>query len=188
MGKCECGKPEGIKGSGVCAMCAKKGVKSTTAPKITSYQRKEQEKNARVKKQMEEELEKRKPEMEAMAARATLIQQKADEKKKAIATIVADWTAQVMAIVTQVRALRTANPGITGINAGLNAVGNTLGGNGKHATNRAGDPLRLQLPANDHDITKAEVFAKMNGFDGSDSADLKIRIIDPGGNILVHVW
>ena len=189
MGNCDCGKPEGIKGSGVCAMCARKGVKSTTAPKVTSYQKKEREKNARVKEQMEKEMEARKPEMEKMADRARRKQEKADDKARVLAAIAADWTAQVMAIVTQVKNLRAAYPGRTGINAGLNrGIGSTPGGNGEDKDDRSGDPLRLQLPANDHGITKGEVFALMNGFDGSDSADLKIRVHDAAGNILIHVW
>lgn len=187
MAKCACGRPEGKKGSGICGICAAKGVKPAAAPTLTSYQKKEKEKNERVKAQMEADLEARKPEMEEMAKRAAQIQKEADEKKKAVAAIAADWTGQVMAVVGQVRALRTANPGVAGINAGVNGAGTTAGGNGKHPTNRAGDPLQFALPKDAHGASKADVFAKMHGYEGSDSAELKIRIKDADGDILVHI-
>jgi len=181
MGRCGCGNPEGKKGSGICGMCAKAQNVTATTTKVTSYQRVQQEKEARIKAQMAAAEEARQAEMLVMAKRAADIQRKADEKKKAIAAIAADWKAQIMAIVTQVKGFRAANPGINGINAGDNRdIGTTEGGNK--------NPLRLDLPLNDHNIEKSEVFALFGkAFDGSDSAELKIRILDAAGNILIHV-
>ncbi len=179
MPNCACGRPEGKKGSGVCAICASKGVTSTSAPKKTSLQKKQEEDNARIKLQMAQKLEERQQEMLEMAERAARIQQRADEKRKKIANIAAGWTGKVNTVVSQVKELRKANPDATGINAGTNDAGNTEGG--------SKNPLLLDLPANDYGITKADVCALMAGFDGSDSAELKIRVHDAAGNILVHI-
>ena len=45
----------------------------------------------------------------------------------------------------------------------------------------------MKLPSDAKNIAKGEIFPLLAGFDGSDSAGVKIRIQDPKGNILIHV-
>src|SRR5271154_5024010 len=146
MGKCQkCGQPD-VNNSGRCAKHPK-----------TNLEKQNEQKQAQIKLQMAKKLEEEKEKREAMAAKATKIQEAAAAKAKKINEIVVQWNGQVKAVVTQVLNLRKAHPGVEGINAGNNAVGNTAGG-----TN---NPVAFVMPSNDFNIARAEVFAKMAGFD-----------------------
>lgn len=70
-------------------------------------------------------------------------------KQEEISRILAQWNEQVQKVVAQVLALRAANPGIGGINAGTNAVGNTQGGNNS--------PLTFTVQSNDYGLLKCRV-------------------------------
>jgi len=165
----------------------KEAPKSKPAPAVKNsifcdkHRRKhdEDEKIKRQKEQAAKELEERKEEQLEMARLAKAKQEAADQKKLKIQQIKSQWNQQVQGVVQQVKTLRTQNPGNGGINAGNNAVGNTPGG--------SNNPLELKLPSDAKGIAKGEIFPLMTGFDGSDSAGIKIRINDPKGNILIHV-
>jgi hypothetical protein len=140
----------------------------------------EDEKIKRQKEQVAKELKEREEKQLEMARLAKAKQDAEDQRKLKIQQIKGQWNQQVQAVVQQVKNLRAHNPGVDGINAGNNAVGNTPGG-----TNNA---LELKLPSDAKGIAKGDIFPLMTGFDGSDSSGgIKIRINDSKGNILVHV-
>jgi hypothetical protein len=114
-----------------------------------------------------------------MARVAKKKQEDEDARKKKITEIKGQWNHLVQNVVQQVKQLRTQNPGVQGINAGNNPAGNTAGG--------SNNPLELKLPSDAKGIVKGDIFPLMTGFDGSDSAGVKIRIPDTNGNILIHV-
>ena len=165
----------------------KEGPKSKPAAAVTKsifcdkHRRKhdEDEKIKRQKEQAAKELEERKEKQLEMAKLAKEKQEAEDHRKQKIQQIKASWNQQVQGVVQQVKTLRSQNPTVAGINAGNNAVGNTSGG--------SNNPLELKLPSDAKGIAKGDIFPLMTGFDGSDSAGVKIRIMDPKGNILVHV-
>jgi hypothetical protein len=126
-----------------------------------------------------EKLKARQAEMAEMAKAAEKKRLAEEAKKQKTQEIKGQWNAQVQAVVHQVQQLRHNNPGVPNINAGNNPVGNTPGG--------SNNPLQLNLPADPKGVVKGDVFPLMKGFDGSDSAGVKIRIEDNNGNILVHV-
>jgi hypothetical protein len=167
---------------GGCKENKNKPAPAVTGSKFCNKHRLKQQADEKLKREKEKaakELEDRKEEQLEMARLAKKKEEEAAAKKKKIAEIKAQWNQQVKAVVQQVRNLRAHNPGVDGINAGNNAVGNTLGG--------AGNRLELKLPSDAKGIAKGEIFPLMDGFDTSDSADLKIRVKDDDGNILVHI-
>ena len=126
------------------------------------------------KAKMAKDLADKQDEIKAAAAKVLKDRDIAAAKEKKVKEIAVTWNAQVQAVVSQVLKLRRDNPTVHGINAGNNAVGNTLGG-----TN---NPVKFVVPANDFKITNAEVYAKMNGFEGSDSGSFKFRVSE----VFVH--
>jgi uncharacterized Zn finger protein (UPF0148 family) len=143
---------------------------------------KKKEEQIKIEKEKVIEAQKLKERQAEMAEMAKAAEKKrlAEEAKKAkIQEIKAQWNAQVQAVVQQVQQLRHNNPGVPNINAGNNPVGNTPGG--------SNNPLQLNLAGDTKGAVKGDIFPLMKGFDGSDSAGIKIRIEDPHGNILVHV-
>jgi hypothetical protein len=165
----------------------KEGTKGKPAPAVTgskfcSKHRLKQQADEKLKKEKEKaakEQEERQKKQDEMALIAKKKQEEADARKKKIGEIKTQWNQQVKAVVQQVKNLRAHNPGVDGINAGNNAVGNTPGGKDSR--------LELKLPSDAKGILKGDIFPLMDGFDQSDSADLKIRVKDDNGNILVHI-
>jgi len=166
----------------------KEGNKGKPAPAVANstfcdkHRRKQQEeeKLKREKEKMAKELEERKEKQLEMARLAKEKQEAEDLKKQKIQQIKAQWNQQVQAVVQQVKHLRSQHPGVQGINAGKNHdIGDTPGG--------SNNQLELKLPSDAKGIAKGDVFPLMTGFDGSDSAGIKIRINDTNGNILIHV-
>lgn len=161
-----------------------KGKLAQAAPKSTlcdKHRLKQQadEKLQREKEKVAKEQQERQKKQDEMGLLAKKKQEEEDARKKKIGEIKTQWNQQVKAVVQQVKNLRARNPGVDGINAGNNAVGNTPGGTNSR--------LELKLPSDAKGIVKGDIFKLMDGFDGSDSADIKIRTKDDKGNILVHV-
>jgi hypothetical protein len=143
---------------------------------------KKKEDQIKVEKQKAVEAQKlkdRQAEMVKMAQEAEKKRLAAEARKQKIQQIKGQWNQQVHAVVQQVQQLRHNHPTVAGINAGNNAVGNTAGG--------SNNPLQLNLPGDAKGIVKGDIFPLLTGYDGSDSAGVKIRIQDAQGNILVHI-
>jgi len=127
-------------------------------------------KQAQQKKQLEESLKKTEEARKEMALKAKEKEEAAAEKKKQIGEIAVLWNAQVRKVVNEVKKLRSENPENKGINAGENGELGTIPGG-------TGNPISFSLPStNPHKISKADVYAKMSGFEGSDSGSFKFRI------------
>jgi Tfp pilus assembly protein FimV len=157
-----------------CAKCDKpanpKGVPPTLCENHQRLKKQDDEKQARVKKQMEDKLKATEEARKEAALKAAKNEKDAAEKKKQIALLATQWNAQVKTVVTQVKNLRRLNPGNTGINAGKNGALGTIPGG-------TDNPISFALPSsNPHKITKAEVYKEMAGFEGSDSGSFKFRV------------
>ena len=153
--------------------------KGTPADWCADHQRlkkQEDDKQARVKKQMEDKLKETEEARKQMAIKAKKLEETAEAKKKEVTRLAGVWNNQVNAVVTQVKNLRNANPGNNGINAGKNGTLGTIPGG-------TDNPISFALPStNTYKIAKADIFAKMKGFDSSDSGTYKFRV----DGVLVH--
>jgi hypothetical protein len=133
--------------------------------------KKDQEEKAKKEKEAE-----RQKEMVKMAEAAKKQQEAEKLRQTKIQEIITAANQQVQVVVTQVKQLRSHNPTVSGINAGENAVGNTIGG--------SENPIKLNLPSN---IKPDEVYPNLSHIDDSRSAVCKVRIKDSNGDILVHL-
>ncbi len=157
-----------------CSKCDKpanpKGTPPTLCENHQRLKKQDDEKQAREKKQMEDKLKATEEARKAAALKATKMQEAADEKKKLIAALAVKWNAQVKVVVNEVKALRKKHPDKPGINAGKNGTLGTIAGG-------TDNPISFALPSsNPHKVSKAEVYDKMAGFEGSDSGSFKFRI------------
>ncbi len=127
--------------------------------------------HARIRAAMQKDLNDRAAESARIAAleRAKALAKAA--KLAEVRRVVAEQNARVQAIVTEVLALRAAHTGVSGINAGNNAVGNTEGG--------TDSPITIVVPPG---IDRSTVIRQMTGVDASDSGLIKFRVSD----VLVH--
>jgi len=162
------------------AKCSKPNCKkpATKGPLCADHARLKQQEDLKIaqqKKQMEQSLKDTEEKRKQMAIDAKKKEETAAAKKKKIDEIAVTWNAQVRGVVTQVLALRDKYPEKTGINAGNNGDLGTIPG----GTN---NPIKFVVPSNTYGITSAEVFAKMNGFEGSDSGSFKFRVSE----VFVH--
>jgi hypothetical protein len=114
----------------------------------------------------------------ALAAKNEKLKIDKAAKVKELATA---WNGQVRAVVTAVQNLRKLHPDAKGINAGSNKDKN-----GKAITpdipGGTSNPITFVLPSNTLGITKADVYAAMTGFEGSDSGSFKFRVSE----VFVH--
>ena len=120
----------------------------------------------------------------AKRARDAKAQAVADKKRAVDAdkaefanTQIRNWNQQINQVVDQVLAIRAANAGVAGINAGSN---------GNRGTTEGGteNPLILAWPSGaPGKLTKGDALCKLAGYDQSDSADIKVR----RKNVLVHI-
>jgi hypothetical protein len=122
---------------------------------------------------------------EAKRAAGAALQLKNEQLKKdkaaKIAQLAIAWNQQVRAVVTQVQNLRKLHPDVKGINAGSNKDknGKAISPDIPGGTN---NPITFALPSNTLGITKADVYAAMTGFEGSDSGSFKFRVSE----VFVH--
>jgi hypothetical protein len=157
-----------------CAKCDKpanvRGVPSTWCENHQRLKKQEDEKQARIKKQMEDTRTATEDVRKESALKAAKNEKDAAERKRQIAQLATQWNAQVKAVVTKVKNLRQLHPNNSGINAGKNgALGVIPGG--------TDNPISFVLPAvNPHKISKADVYNEMAGFEGSDSGSFKFRV------------
>jgi hypothetical protein len=137
---------------------------------------------AKTQKAQEEKLKKETADKKAKGA-ALQLKNEQDKIAKAakVKELATAWNGQVKAVVTAVQNLRKAHPDAKGINAGSNKDKN-----GKAITpdipGGTGNPITFVLPSNTLNITKADVYAAMSGFEGSDSGSFKFRVSE----VFVH--
>lgn len=113
-------------------------------------------------------------EQQAMAERAVRARDASAARSAALQQVVSNTMNQARQIATAVLLMRSANPGVTGINAGVNgSIGITAGGR----TN----PVQINMGSNAHGLTLGEVLSALET-DNSDSGFAKIRI----GDVLIH--